>query len=373
MLRIVACLVIFLVSGLGAVVSQEDASNLHLYISDETLIVYVSSPDPVALNGFALRVVVGQGKFTTFKLEERFEVLQLNSGIAQPGTCLVYFQAGKRYNLPDVCSQPTKVYLVEVLLAEIFWYDFTKARPRDIAIMADDTATGIICPGRLADCPIYYLAPGTTPVPSSTPASKEFIASETPSPTVVVDPIETTSPTASCCQSPQVNVKLTRTTNKREGPGRDYMAKGSWQAGEEIAICGRNSERGEEWVRVCSDKEEQWLLRDSTRVNIDDTTFAALPEVPAPPYEQNCSAAKITSPLNATSITSNTVTVYWNARDCPMIIHAHLNDVLVWKQSNVYSGNNIVETASPGRWTIKIWYKPDNRPEEHDKIDIIKE
>lgn len=179
MWRIVAALLIFLVGGLEIVSGQDDSPNLRLIVDREfSLTIYVASGTPLSLNGLAFRVRNTQGVFQTFRLEDRFDSLQLTDGIAPPGSCYIYVQSGTSPVLPGVCNQPTRVYRMEVARADVFWYNFTENRPRDIAIIANDVPTGLVCPAALPECVLTYTAPA---VPTPTPAPISA-ATDTPVP-----------------------------------------------------------------------------------------------------------------------------------------------------------------------------------------------
>lgn len=161
------------------VVGQEGTPNILLMVErDESLTLYIAASEPVSLIGLSFRVVNSLGRFQTFKIEEGFASLRLTGGIAQPGSCFVYTQAGKSPVLTSICSTPNRVFRIEVPRADVFWYDFTTNRQRDIAIVADDTPTGDICTAVLVECAFTYLAlilP--TPTFSTTSACSDSIVS----------------------------------------------------------------------------------------------------------------------------------------------------------------------------------------------------
>lgn len=183
MRRILASLVFFLVGSVMVVSGQDSAPNLLLIVDrDLSLTVYVASNVSLPLNGLAFRVRNTQGVFQTFRLEDRFESLQLTGGLAPPGSCYVYMRSGTSPVLPSVCNQPTRVYRIEVAPSDVFWYNFTENRPRDIAIVANGVPTGFVCPAALPECELTYIAP-VVPTATVVPTN---IAPSTPLPIVSV-------------------------------------------------------------------------------------------------------------------------------------------------------------------------------------------
>lgn len=165
MRRILWTLLLF-VSLTTLVVGQEGTPNILLMVErDESLTLYIAASEPVSLIGLSFRVVNSLGTFQTFKIEEGFASLRLTGGIAQPGSCFVYTQAGKSPVLTSICSTPNRVFRIEVPRADVFWYDFTTNRQRDIAIVADDTPTGDICTAAVVECPFIYNAPELSIIP----------------------------------------------------------------------------------------------------------------------------------------------------------------------------------------------------------------
>lgn len=165
MRRILWTLLLF-VSLTTLVVGQEGTANLRLIVdSDLSLTIHVVSSKPVALNGLSFRVINSQGIFQTYGIEEGFTSLRLTGGVAAPGACFIYVQAGTRPVLPTACSETSQVFRIEVPRADVFWFDFTTNRPRDIAIVENDTPTGTICSASTIECLIKYgFADTLTPI-----------------------------------------------------------------------------------------------------------------------------------------------------------------------------------------------------------------
>lgn len=133
----------------------ERAATLRLIVTSDSLTLVVTSPTALNLNGLEFRVADGQGGTQTVQLTASFDILQLTGGMAEPGSCFVSREAGTTSPLPSACTQPEKVFRREVPRADVFWYDFTANRQRDVAVLRDsDLLT--VCAAAATECAIEW-------------------------------------------------------------------------------------------------------------------------------------------------------------------------------------------------------------------------
>jgi formylglycine-generating enzyme required for sulfatase activity len=156
-MMILACMLL-LMAGMLTTYAQSNApdANLHLIVSKEFLVIYVSWPSAISLAGLQFRIVNPQGIFQSFKVEEGFDALRLTDSFAPPGACYAYRLSGTNAPLPSVCAQPSRTFIRDVAEVDVFWYDFTANRKRDIAIMSNGKLTGDVCSASATDCPFNY-------------------------------------------------------------------------------------------------------------------------------------------------------------------------------------------------------------------------
>ncbi len=161
---------------MSRIFAQDTANQptIRLIVDSQSFTVYVAASAPAPLAGLSFRVINTQGVLQTFTLEQGFQILQLTEGVAQPGTCFIYVLEGATPPLPSACSDPNLVYRREVPRVDVFWYDFTSNRQRDVAIVAFDQATGQICSAMLVDCPVQYTPPAVPP--TATPESRTEVS-----------------------------------------------------------------------------------------------------------------------------------------------------------------------------------------------------
>lgn len=129
-------------------------ASLRLITSPDTLTIVVQASAPVDLRGLNLRYVAS-GETVTRHPADDFDVLALTSGMAEPGACFVYREAGSSTPLANACKDPQKVFRREVTRADVFWYDFITNRPRDIVALNGEQLI-IVCSGSSPSCDVAY-------------------------------------------------------------------------------------------------------------------------------------------------------------------------------------------------------------------------
>lgn len=149
-----------MIFSLGVADAQDTPPNITLYVDRDYLAIYISADEPTSLVGFSFGVATAQGTFESYGLIERFPILRLTSGLAEAGSCFVYALQGSDAILPSDCtSQPSRFFRQEIPRADVFWYDFTQNRARDIAILSDKQSV-TICSSAVPSCPITYVSAG---------------------------------------------------------------------------------------------------------------------------------------------------------------------------------------------------------------------
>jgi hypothetical protein len=128
---------------------------LRLITSPDTLTIVVQASAPVDLRGLNLRYEDSFGAVVTRHPADDFDVLALTGGLAEPGACFVYREAGSSSPLADACTNTQKVFRRDVTRADVFWYDFTTNRPRDLVILREGIAAQT-CSGSAPECIIAY-------------------------------------------------------------------------------------------------------------------------------------------------------------------------------------------------------------------------
>lgn len=128
---------------------------LRLITSPDTLTIVVQASAPVNLRGLNLRYEDSFGAIVTRHPADDFGVLALTGGLAEPGACFVYREAGSSSPLADACTNTQKVFRREVTRADVFWYDFTTNRPRDLVALNGEQLI-IVCPGSSPSCDVAY-------------------------------------------------------------------------------------------------------------------------------------------------------------------------------------------------------------------------
>ncbi len=128
---------------------------LRLITSPDTLTIVVQASASVDLRGLNLRYEDSFGAIVTRHPADDFDVLALTGGLAEPGACFVYREAGSSSPLPDACANTQKVFRREVTRADVFWYDFTTNRPRDLVALNGEQLI-IVCPGSSPSCDVAY-------------------------------------------------------------------------------------------------------------------------------------------------------------------------------------------------------------------------
>jgi hypothetical protein len=158
--------------------AQEAPSNLTVYVDRNFLAVYVSGEEPASLVGLAFGVATAEGTFESFSLVERFPILRLVNGIAQPGSCYVYSIQGTDPLFPTDCTAlPAQFFRQDVPRADAFWYDFTRNSQRDVAVFSEDQAV-TICSSAVPACEFNYVPFGTHGIVGGVPDSPISTASD---------------------------------------------------------------------------------------------------------------------------------------------------------------------------------------------------
>ncbi len=151
---------------------------LRLIADAETLTLVVTASTAVNLNGLEFRVTDGQGGTRAIRLADDFNSsLRLTEGKADPGACFVYRLYGSTMPLPNACQQLNRVFSRQVPRSDVFWYDFTAVRQRDVAVFQDGSLI-TLCAAVAPECGITWNEKANAPAPNPTPT-----ATSTTSPT----------------------------------------------------------------------------------------------------------------------------------------------------------------------------------------------
>lgn len=166
---------------LGTVIGQTNETNLTLYVSNEYIILLVSSPEPVNLKGLQFSVFRDEA-VQTFNLETRFGILSLLEYEALPGMCFVLATDGAEYPLPAACAETDGyVFTSRVIPGDDFWYDARTNAKRDIVVFRNNESIQQFCPAWKDVCMVYFgettgiirVIPTVTPAPPPpTPAPR---------------------------------------------------------------------------------------------------------------------------------------------------------------------------------------------------------
>jgi formylglycine-generating enzyme required for sulfatase activity len=149
--------------------AQEAPPNVTLYVDRNFLAVYVSAGTPTSLVGLAFGVATAEGTFESFSLVERFPILRLVNGLAEPGSCYVYSIQGTDPLFPDDCTAvPARFFRQDVPRADAFWYDFTRNSQRDVAVLAGEQPV-TICSSAVPACAFNYVPSGGESTPAEAP------------------------------------------------------------------------------------------------------------------------------------------------------------------------------------------------------------
>ncbi|HUN07783.1 MAG TPA: formylglycine-generating enzyme family protein [Aggregatilineales bacterium] len=160
------------------VFAQEAAPNLTLYVDRNFLAIYVSGAESTSLVGLAFGVATAEGTFESFSLVERFPILRLVNGIAQPGSCYVYSIQGTDPLFPNDCTaSPAQFFRQDVPRADAFWYDFTRNSQRDVAVFSGDQPL-TICSSAVPACEFNYVPGGTDAIEGGESAATTETASD---------------------------------------------------------------------------------------------------------------------------------------------------------------------------------------------------
>ncbi|NWG18502.1 MAG: toll/interleukin-1 receptor domain-containing protein [Chloroflexi bacterium] len=137
-------------------------ATLRLITSPDTLTIVVQASASVDLRGLNLRYEDSFGAVVTRHPADDFDVLALTRGMAEPGACFVYREAGSSSPLANACTNTQKVFRREVTRADVFWYDFTTNRPRDLVTLNGEQLI-IVCPGSSPSCDVAYTGAALNP------------------------------------------------------------------------------------------------------------------------------------------------------------------------------------------------------------------
>jgi formylglycine-generating enzyme required for sulfatase activity len=185
-LLLISCTLLALAPAWLNVFGQAE-TNLRLIVGQDTLVIYVSAAAPTALAGLQLRIAKSPGVFQSFTVTEGFDSLTLTDNLAPPGACYVYRLKGTDAPLPSLCAQPSLIFIRDVSLVDVFWYDSVSNQKRSIAILSDGQPTGVVCSASATECPINYDAPMPTATISPT-LTVTVASSVTLNPTVAQAP-----------------------------------------------------------------------------------------------------------------------------------------------------------------------------------------
>jgi hypothetical protein len=136
-------------------VPVERTATLRLFLETDTLTLLVAAGNSLNVSGLQFSIVDSQGSTRTLNLTDGFDILQLTGGVAESGACFVYRLTGSNQPLQSACNQPNRVYRRDVPRADVFWYDFTANRQRDVAVLRDGT-TVTVCSAAATECAISY-------------------------------------------------------------------------------------------------------------------------------------------------------------------------------------------------------------------------
>jgi WD40 repeat protein len=174
-------LIVALAITLGTVNGQIVEPNITLYVSNDYLILLISGPEPVLLEGFQFSVY-SEGEVQTFDLETRFGILPLIDYQGLPGMCFIMATDAAVYTLPEACkTEGNFIFTSRVIPGDDFWHDSLNHTKRDIVILRNNQSIQQFCPSSLDSCAIIFGEsagiirdiPTTTPgPPPPTPAPR---------------------------------------------------------------------------------------------------------------------------------------------------------------------------------------------------------
>ncbi len=125
---------------------------LQIYTDRDLLVIRVDSSMPVSLIGIEFQVVGSIGA-TSIRIADVYDILSFTNGIAEPDSCFILAEIGTASPLPSVCNIPSLIYDRSIALSDVFWFDVTGNRTRDIAVTNNGVLLGI-CPSSASVCTI---------------------------------------------------------------------------------------------------------------------------------------------------------------------------------------------------------------------------
>ena len=145
-------LFLFLLSGFTVTAQQTPAPDLMLYVNPESLTIAIVAEADVSLAGFAFRVFV-DGTERTFEPIRYFYVLEFQTNILAPGTCLTYRVNDTTPIPPQPCDN-RNTFEFDMDRRDAFW--LSDEGRTDLFILKHGSGIGQNCAAKSDECPIYY-------------------------------------------------------------------------------------------------------------------------------------------------------------------------------------------------------------------------
>lgn len=237
----------------------EQTATLRLIASPDSLTLVVTSPTALNLNGLELQVLDTVEGRVEIEITDWFDILALTEGIAEPGTCFVYQLSGANQPLPSACNQPNRVFRRDVPRADVFWYDFTANRQRDVAVLRDGSLV-TLCAAVATECPVSWLNQPTLP-PSATNTGTPRITQVASSLPAMTAPTGVSTDMLRVGMSVIVQVSSGSSLNMRSGPDTRFGVLERVYSGAVVTLLeGPVTADGYEWWKIDRRGNQGWVV-----------------------------------------------------------------------------------------------------------------
>lgn len=167
-----AIMILLIIIVLSSTLGQQTAASYQSQHSieiirqgEDMLVLYVASNNALDLNTIEFHSILNNQniRYDPFLY---FNVLQLNDGILQPGTCLIIERIDTSPTPPIQCIQ---IFRHNIIDANVFWYDLVLRQALSLNILQQNDPV-MTCPGSIPSCSVHWTAlPTPTTLPPITP------------------------------------------------------------------------------------------------------------------------------------------------------------------------------------------------------------
>ena len=153
-----AIMIILIITVLSGTLGEQTAASYQSQYSieiirqgEDMLVLYIASNNALDINTIEFHSILNNQniRYNPFLY---FNILQLNGGILQPGTCLIIERTGTSPTPPIQCIQ---IFRHTIIDANVFWYDLVRRQALSLNILQQNNPV-MTCAGSVPSCSVHW-------------------------------------------------------------------------------------------------------------------------------------------------------------------------------------------------------------------------